>query len=144
MHENSEAFLGIGTNLSWNQNLPEYKSHFEAYKNNKMNFARVWMSTPFAAHFLLEWTGTKQVSNIDTVSFSGLGKYNQEDAHKLDWLLQQTKNNDVTLMLTLFTYHNFWNWANENPYAAYTNGDGKTNVDEYRCEKNISKILFVT
>lgn len=143
--ENGEPFIGIGTNLNWDDKIYEYPQFFSAYHQNKMNMARIWMPTPFASHFLLEWTGKKFMSGIDTITYDGLGKYNQDNAYKLDWLMQQAQNNDITIMLTLFTYHNFWNWANENPYGPIVNGDGHqmwVNAEAKRNFKNY--VRYVT
>lgn len=142
--EDGNVFLPRGSNMDWNQQIQEYASHFAAFKDSKMNFARIWMPFP-SAHFLLEWNGTKQISNVDTIAYQGLGRYNQENAYKLDWLFSQAKANDVYLMLTLFTYHNFWNWVGENPYGPIVGADAHafwTNVEARRNFRNY--VRYVT
>jgi hypothetical protein len=141
--ENGAVFLPRGSNLAWNQQLFEYAGHFAAFKQAKMNFARVWLPFP-SGHFTLEWTGTKQISTIDTVAFPGLGRYSQDDAYKLDWLLEQARANGVYLQLCLTTHHNFINWSAENPYNPLLGGNALnfwTNAEARRYFSNYVRYI---
>jgi hypothetical protein len=138
MFEDGTAFLARGSNLGWDNKLT-YEQMFRDYRAAKLNFARVWLLIPDQGHFTLEWKNgaTRQLSTVDAVRWEGLGRYNQENAHKLDRLMEQAKANDIALMLTLFTHHAFVNWNAENPYAAF--GDGRafwTNTEARRHFRN--------
>ena len=110
--DNGEPFRGIGMNLCWTDN---YEYYFKKLQDSGCNFIRVWMC-PW--NLSLEWTQP------------GLGRYNLQEAEKLDQLLALAEKYGIYIMLCL-DYHgatrkdvgyfkeNRWR---ENPYNQINGG----------------------
>lgn len=139
---NGDQFYAVGANLAWST-PNDFSQNFAKFNQNKMNFARIWMSVDFEPHFLLEWTGTVTKDN-NKITWAGLGKYNQENAYKMDKMLEDASTNDVYIMLTLFTYHNFVDWAARNPYGSVVGSDPKnfwTSAEAKKYFKNFTRYI---
>jgi hypothetical protein len=110
--DSGKIFRGIGENVCWTQ---DFEYYFKKLKENGCNFTRIWMC-PWSLH--LEWSET------------GLGRYDLQNARKLDSLLILAEKYDLYLMLC-FDYHGVVQrgsghfdenkWA-ENPYNSANGG----------------------
>jgi hypothetical protein len=126
VYDNGEAYVMVGINLAWSGSSNDFENYFITLKQNKLNFARIWMSYIPDPNFLLEWSGTANKDN-NALSWGGLGKYNQEVAYKIDKMLEAADRNDTKVMLTTFTYQYFFDWNSTNPYAStLSGGDPRT------------------
>jgi hypothetical protein len=90
-YDSGKPFRGIGENVCWNPRPEEdqtykYEYMFSLLGANGCNFARVWMC-PW--NMPLEWTG------------SGLGRYSETAAARLDTIFSLAEQNGLYLMLTL-------------------------------------------
>jgi hypothetical protein len=116
LFDSRKLFRGIGENVAWTD---DYEYYFEKLKETGCNFTRIWMS-PWS--LCLEWDEY------------GLGRYNLENAQRLDEVMELAQKYGIYIMLC-FEYHgvaqknegyfkeNKWN---ENPYNAQNGGPCKS------------------
>jgi hypothetical protein len=117
--DNGEPFRGIGENVCWATN---YEYYFKKLSKNGCNLVRIWMC-PW--NLYLEWTEP------------GLGKYNFENAAKLDSILVLAESYQIYIMLC-FDYHGalqrnqgYFNenrWV-DNPYNSSNRGPCSSKSD---------------
>ncbi len=110
--DTGRPFRGFGENVCWTD---DYEYYFRKMHDTGMNFTRIWMC-PW--NLSLEWSET------------GLGRYNLENAERLDHILQLADQYDIYIMLC-FEYHGvaqrdqgYFNenkWL-ENPYNSDNGG----------------------
>ncbi len=112
--DNKENFFAIGENLCWWRNscVPDYTSWMQKLAENGANTIRVWMA-PWS--FGIEWAGP--VGNYG---------HRQEQAYKLDQVLELAEKNGIYIELCLVAHGEFStttnsNWA-DNPYNSANDG----------------------
>jgi len=113
--DSGKIFRGIGENVCW---AGDFEYYFQKLNENDCNFTRIWMC-PWGLS--LEWEET------------GLGRYNLENAARLDSILILAEKYDIYIMLC-FGYHgviqrgqghfNENKWA-KNPYSLVNGGPCK-------------------
>ncbi|NOZ60311.1 MAG: cellulase family glycosylhydrolase [Calditrichaeota bacterium] len=118
-------FRGIGENVAWAEN---YEFYFSRLAKNGCNFVRIWMC-PW--NLALEWKE------------SGLGKYNLQNAARLDSVLSLARRYEIYVMLC-FDYHGVvqkeqgyfkekkWN---DNPYNFRNGGPCRTEAEFFTSPK---------
>ena len=113
----SEApFYPIGHNVCWNT-LEEYREQFVLMAENGENWSRVWIA-PWNCEF--EW------SSREGYDYRGLGRYNLDNARKLDGILEAAESNGLYLQLVLHEHCRLSamtnpEWQN-NPYNSALGG----------------------
>ena len=132
-YESGAAYFPVGQNLCWSRNLPESVTghHFPSngtydFENwlskmalHEANFARVWLG-PFNE---LTLERRQEPGRSDT----GLRRYDQEAAWRMDFILAQSASYGMSLMLTLESFNSLRRtllphvWR-RNPYTAANGG----------------------
>ncbi|MCX7049481.1 MAG: glycosyltransferase [Candidatus Sumerlaeota bacterium] len=131
--ENGEFFYPISLNVCWPRdsrtirlrgfeyNNPKdgtllYGDFFRQMSEARVTMGRIWMSPWWCG---LEWRD-------DYPGFHGIGRYNLQNAWRLDYLIQQADKNNIMIELAL-NPHGPWtdrwdkNWA-ESPFKASNGG----------------------
>ncbi|HYF51147.1 MAG TPA: hypothetical protein VEJ63_17160, partial [Planctomycetota bacterium] len=75
----------------------QYDEYFAEYQKAGINWARLWMCSWWVS---LEW-------RRDWPHYQGVGRYNLQNAWRLDYLLEQAEKKDITLMLCLTNHGQF-------------------------------------
>ena len=88
---NGSFYYPIGHNIAWNS-LEEYRQQFALMKANGENWSRVWIA-PWNCE--IEW------STREGYTYNGLGRYNAENAAKLDDIIEAATKNGIYLQLVL-------------------------------------------
>ncbi|MDD5772172.1 MAG: DUF5060 domain-containing protein [bacterium] len=110
-YENGNDFFGIGLDVAWWQ-IPAghqtktyaYDEYFSYMKQNKMNFARVWMVNSIWQY--PDWVVTIQQGKNNIGS-----NYDLADAWRMDKILSSAKDNGIYIQLTLEDVNSFaYNW----------------------------------
>jgi len=128
IHDSGKPFRGIGENISWDPRYSSeqtytYEHMFPLLGDSGCNFVRVWMCV---WNMPLEWT------------MSGLGRYNETAAERLDAVLALAEENGLYIMLTLdstaalATEADYWgsnNYWTKNPYNTDNGGPCATAAD---------------
>ena len=92
--------------------LAVYDEYFTSMSQHGLNFTRVWMGAWWTA---LEW------SHGYRTDYPGLGQYNQLNAWRLDYVVEQAENHGIYIDLTLhnhgqFRHREFDDEWYDNPY----------------------------
>ncbi|ATC64649.1 hypothetical protein CMV30_12155 [Nibricoccus aquaticus] len=119
--DNGDPFIPLGFNLCWNDgSLGTFFSHyFGKMAANGCNWTRVWM-TPFARQSI-EWSADHWFG-----PYAGLGRYAQEPAALMDFVIDQATTSGVYLQMVL-EHHGLYStttnpmWS-ENPYNTAKGG----------------------
>lgn len=106
-YANGNFFFPIGTNLrsptdgrnaaaylgkfeqEWHRNTFLYDQYFKKMQENGINWARVWQCSWWMG---LEWTR-------EWPGYHGLGRYNLENAWRMDYLLEQARKHGIYLQI---------------------------------------------
>lgn len=94
-YDNGQQYYAIGENVCWGR-PDEYATWFSALGAAGANYCRIWM---VRWNMGLEWTPDK-----GTGTYHGLGRYSQDNAYRLDYVLDQARRNGIYTMLCL-GYH---------------------------------------
>ncbi len=123
-------FFPVGFNIGWakSNGLFEFQHYMDRMREVEANLFRMWMIKWSNA---LEWTAGN--GNGD---YKGLMRYAQDNAARIDKILEYAENNRIKILLTFGSYLEFttggqWNegaWI-ENPYNATNGGPCKTPED---------------
>ncbi len=110
-----------------------YDRYLPGMARGKENYARIWLSS---WSFALEWS--RQYDR----AFPGLGRYNQENAWRLDYVLDKARECGVYVQLALTTFGHFrltgrneegdWRWS---PYNIANGGLLKDPQDFWKSPK---------
>ena len=94
-----------------------FDRYFERLSANGVNFIRTWMGN--------WWLGIEAAKTYDP-AYEGLGKYNMENAWKLDYILEQARRRGIYVELTLLNHGLFQTKTDsewyENPYNELNGG----------------------
>ncbi len=122
-HDDASAFTPIGLDMCWGPQEPGagYTQWLPALGQAGGNWVRVWM---WQYHLGLEWKADTRPDG-----YRGAGRYNLENAWRLDHLLDLAAEQGVNVQLCLGTYGDFTTggyfhegqWPN-NPYNAANGG----------------------
>ncbi|HEY3284909.1 MAG TPA: cellulase family glycosylhydrolase [Armatimonadota bacterium] len=92
--DNGRPYFTVGHNVCW-ASLSEYDDYFRRMAEVGENYTRVWMIHWNTA---LEWSGAAE-------GYDGVGRYNQQNAWKLDYLLEQAERKGIYIMLCLDSFN---------------------------------------
>ncbi|MFH1846232.1 MAG: cellulase family glycosylhydrolase [Candidatus Omnitrophota bacterium] len=114
-YDSGEKFFGIGHNVAWvyNNSINVYERYLAKLQESGCNLTRIWISN---WSFPLEW---KKV-----------GEYDEEEAAKLDKVIQMAEEKGIHVILCLDTYGSFMDeqgsWQEDkwaiNPYNSKNGG----------------------
>jgi hypothetical protein len=131
--ENGEFFYPIGHNIpaTFNMKAAEilgvqimrfegtfaYDLFLKGMASAGENFARLWMA---AWSFGLEWSPSYDIH------YRGLGRYNLENAWRLDYVLEQARRKGIYLQVALTTFGHYRSESFEGdwPYSPYNMANG--------------------
>lgn len=96
--DNGKPFFPVGENICWDGsgNVGRYQTWFRSLGAAGGNYCRIWQ---VRWNLGLEWMPGK-----GSGAYYGLGKYAMDNAFKLDWVLEQARENGIYCMLCL-GYH---------------------------------------
>jgi len=130
--DNRKLFFPIGVNLGWSNSTGTYDmdAYFQQFKDSGINLARVWM---------VQWHLALEGSDKISPDFSGIGKYNLENAYKLDKIIDSATQNNVYLILCLDSFSALKQKGTpshfeNNAYNALRGGPCKTPTDFFTSE----------
>ncbi|MBN1270060.1 MAG: DUF5060 domain-containing protein [Kiritimatiellae bacterium] len=89
-HADRTFFYPLGHNVCWNS-LREYEEQFELMGRNGENWSRIWIA---AWNCDIEWTANRS-------GYGGLGRYNLDNAAKLDLIVNLAERHGLYLQLVL-------------------------------------------
>lgn len=137
-YENGDRAFLLGQNFAWpgqeehhdpeevTNNVERMEAEITALKNTGGNFMRIWMQAHWS-EYMLEYISTDtRYTHSGPIEFADLGQFNQENAYKIDLMMDWAETDDIFLMYTLFSFCSFdstycaGNW-DINPYKD-TNG----------------------
>jgi hypothetical protein len=129
--DNGQPYFAVGENICWGSggSVDMYQPWFKALGAAGGNYCRIWL---VRWNMALEWTPGK-----GSGTYYGVGKYSQDNAFRLDWVMDQARRNGIHCMLCLgyhgelmdtrsFFGENCWE---ENPYAQTNGGPCATPAD---------------
>lgn len=95
--DNRTPYFPIGTNLGWSNSSGTYDmdAYFNQFKESGINLARIW---------LVEWHLGLEGSDKISPAFGGIGKYNLENAYKLDKILDSAAQKGIYIVLCLDSF----------------------------------------
>jgi len=111
------AQLGLGVNMF--EGTFAYDRYLEGMARSGQNYARLWLAS---WSFGLEW------SRAYHPAYRGLGRYNQENAWRLDYVMEEAARRGIYVQLALTTFGHFresrqfegdWDWS---PYNVRNGG----------------------
>jgi len=93
--DNGRQYFAVGENVCWGR-PDEYATWLSALGAAGGNYCRIWL---VRWNMALEWTPDK-----GTGVYHGLGRYSQDNAYRLDYVLDQARRSGIYTMLCL-GYH---------------------------------------
>jgi len=127
--DDGTPYFGVGENICWasGDKLGLYDDWFSSLGDAGGNYCRIWL---VRWNMALEWMD----EGPRTGRYYGLGRYSPDNAFRLDWVMEQARENGIYCMLCL-GYHgefmvkpdyfktNCWQW---NPYNVANGGPCQT------------------
>jgi len=101
LFEDGSPFFANSFNLCIppRDNSLDYEYYFRKWKENKMNYTRLWLAPPWGKYaFALEWTDEQFPSQKGKL---GLKRYNQEVAARLDDFIETAEEYGIYVMLCM-------------------------------------------
>ena len=95
---NEKAAEQLGLTVEKREGTAAYDRFLDGMARGKENFARIWLG---AWSFGLEWT-----KRYDR-AYAGLGRYNQENAWRLDYVLERAEELGIYVQLAMTTFAHF-------------------------------------
>ena len=114
---NVKAAQQLGLHVLQHEGTFAYDRFLKGMGEAGENFARIWLA---AWSFGLEWS-----TRYDP-AYRGLGRYNTENAWRLDYVLDQCRRRDIYVQLTLTTFGHYRSETKEGdwPYSPYNTANG--------------------
>lgn len=136
-HDNGQQYFAVGENLCWGKggNVDDYATWMKALGGAGGNYCRIWL---VRWNMALEW-----MPRNSSGTYYGLGKYAMDNAYKLDWVMEQARQNGVYCMLCLGYHGELMDtkgyfgedcWG-DNPYNAANGGPCAKPVDFWTNEQ---------
>lgn len=135
--DNGQPYFAVGENLCWGSGgrVDLYAPWMEALGAAGGNYCRIWL---VRWNMGLEWT-----PGAGNGHYLGLGKYSQDNAWRLDWVMEQARRNGIYCMLCLGYHGELMDtrayfgedcWG-ENPYNAVNGGPCQRPADFWTDEE---------
>ncbi len=111
-----------GTNYAWSVSTSRHiRDAMPLYKASDMNMMRVWQSCWWDNYALEYGEGISTWQQGIFMEYEGIGRYNLENAARMDQTFEAAEDNDIWIMLTLNSFGDFYyDWE----YHAYNTENG--------------------